>query len=426
MPGSPQQPMDLGDPAAPTNPTGSTPAVLSSSFQPTDLGDPAPPRTPPKPTGPISTIPSSPHEPMDIEDLAAPMLPSSTLHALHVLQPPMDFQGQTSVRLSHSETPRQMPNLPPRHETGSRYGIRLTDGEGNPRAPAVIGDRSELQAFGFPITGPHPIFENRKGPPQGSYWVRYETILGRGSVDIMARPRALDFSRYNCTHLFVWPNPRGGGFIFLLTDTPISNRPDLGLLDSDEEGEEEEDEPTPPAQAAEPLTPPSTPPRTQDVRMLSPPLEDVHMQPPQFARPGEPGTPPGTPPSRRRETARAGEPGTPPGTPPSRRRHTTSYSPTRRRFGHSSSRGERFGRHRRDRSRSPQPYSLIRRTDRSSSPSYHFVSNERRPRPPSTYHGTASRNQYAQGRGGSNRFNGPHHWEPSVSHVHDCFKHFPN
>jgi len=119
-------------------------------------------------------------------------------------------------------------------------GVTLTDATGKPRAPAIVDGKSELNAFGFPITGPHPLFRNRGHRP-GSYWYHYDSDGYSGSIDVIKRPRALDFSRFErCPYLFIWPNPSGGGFIFFITDVPIGGRPQLGLRDDAEEEDEED------------------------------------------------------------------------------------------------------------------------------------------------------------------------------------------
>jgi hypothetical protein len=338
MPGPSPQSMDIGDPAAPNPPaslTGLTAAVPDSSPQSMDIGDPAAPNSPADPTGFTRTA-------------------SNTLRS--------NTGGMAPRSLNAHESP-QKSGPPFRSEHASTYGVRLTDAEGRPRNPAIINGRSELQAFGFPLTGPHPVFSKKLTP--GSHWYRYESILGRGSVDYMARPRSLDFSQFDCSHLFVWPNPSGGGFIFLLTDTPVSSKPDLGRLEGPSE---DEDYPILAAlpsapQNAEPLTPPSTPPSTpppgEDVRMHSPPSEDVRMQSPPLARPRSPGTPPGTSPSQRRGNAV----------------RTPSYSPTCPQSG--------------DRRSISGSHSRASRWDHSTSTPYHDSSAERVGRRPSTYHRTS-------------------------------------
>jgi hypothetical protein len=239
----------------------------------------------------------------------------------------------------------------------------LTDREGRPKPPSIVNGRSEANAFGFPLTPPHPVF-NRYPLGMGSYWFRYDTSSS-GSIEPIARPRNLEIKETGLRYRFIWPNPKGGGFIFLFTDTGMARNPSMGLVSDDEEsGNEWPATQTPANAAADPLTPPSTPPRQRDVHMKNttpthqqesemrnPDEQEAAMYSLPSARLGEPGTPP-----RRWQTHRPGEPGTPP------RRHQ-AYAP------HSPSHSYHRGRipsRRDDRSLSPHsrpPANKQRRAD---------------------------------------------------------------
>lgn len=146
--------------------------------------------------------------------------------------------------------------------TSSRIPIVLMDENGKPRPTSVINGHSEATAYDMPITPVHPLLADRRFRP-GTHWLRYNSS-GSGRIETATRPKNLDVSKEGVPYCFVWPNPKGGGFIFFMTDAEFPGRPKLGLLSDDDE-DITMDDLFPPPPPIEPPTPPSTPPPARDL-----------------------------------------------------------------------------------------------------------------------------------------------------------------
>jgi hypothetical protein len=213
------------------------------------------------PAEPSLSRPSAPRSKASLS-LPTRTVPTSAkrgrLYHLPSFRPPPVASSGTS-HMSSTLSPQHTPSSSTQNNA-HRLPIQITSADGKLRPPAIVGPYSEALAFDLPLTPVHPLMSQMRLPP-GSHWYRY-CQSSEGKPVVHARPRNLELDQDpRFEYLFVWPNPKGGGYIFFLSSAPIPGQDtawricDIPRFRREEDDVTMEDLFSPVAPATPPLTP---------------------------------------------------------------------------------------------------------------------------------------------------------------------------